>query len=196
MKTLFNKAYDQSISYQEFIDLIDEKIKEGLSTGNEQNETLSNFTKINRSRMKRVSKTVKLLPELIEKIQNLNTKHIWLVLTESWCGDAAQSVPILDLIAQESQNIELRIVLRDDNDYLMQKYLTNGGRSIPKLIAINQEKDTELYTWGPRPKKGTEFFLNQKELYNGVTAEVKEALQKWYNQDQGISLQQDLLEIL
>ncbi|WP_372472979.1 thioredoxin family protein [Capnocytophaga sp. ARDL2] len=194
MKTIFNQAYEQSMSYQEFLDLMDEKIKDGLSTGHEQNEILSNFTKLNRSRMKRVTKTVELLPELTEKIQNITEKQIWLVLTESWCGDAAQSVPVLNLIAESSPNIELRIVLRDDNDPLMQQYLTNGGRSIPKLIAIDASKENELFTWGPRPEKGTAFFLEQKEKFGGVTAEVKEALQKWYNDDQGQSLQQDILK--
>src|SRR5690606_41338451 len=91
--------------------------------------------------MNRLDKTQKLFPEATEAVKKVSEKQLWLVLTESWCGDAAQNIPVLKKIADENPLIDFRLVLRDDNDELMQKYLTNGGRSIPKLIAISEDME-------------------------------------------------------
>ena len=119
----------------------------------------------------------------------------WLVLTESWCGDASQHVPVFNKLADLNSLINLRLVLRDDNDELMQKYLTNGGRSIPKIIAISQDHK-ELFTWGPRPANAqveVKRLLDQEGGFNDV---VKEGIQIWYNNDKGVSLQKEWIAIL
>lgn len=147
MKTIYQNAWNNSLSYNDYLKLVDEKIQENLSTGHEQNEMLADFTKLNRVRMKRLDKTQQLLPEVIESVKKIEKKQLWMVLTESWCGDAAQNIPVLKKIADENPLIELRLVLRDDNDELMQKYLTNGGRSIPKMVAVSEDMEKELFTW-------------------------------------------------
>ena len=151
MPTIYQKALINSMTYEEYLDLLDEKILLNSSTGAEQNDMLSEFTKLNRVRMKRLDKTQQILPELHAAVARISAKQKWIVLTESWCGDAAQNIPVLQKLAQINANIDLRLVLRDDNDELMQKYLTNGGKSIPKLIAVSEDLKTELFTWGPRP---------------------------------------------
>src|SRR5690606_41662164 len=92
--------------------------------------------------------------------------------------------------------IYLRLVLRDDNDELMQEYLSNGGRSIPKLIAISEDLERELFVWGPRPKEALELVQNLKEQFGGITDEVKTAIQLWYNKDKGISVQREMIALL
>ncbi|HLT66012.1 MAG TPA: thioredoxin family protein, partial [Flavobacterium sp.] len=116
MKTIFQEAYKKSMSYTEYLNLIDEKIAQQASTGNEQSELLTDFTKLNRARMKRLDKTQELLPEIVEAVKNIQTQQIWLVLTESWCGDAAQHLPVFHKMANLQEKIDLRLVLRDDND--------------------------------------------------------------------------------
>src|SRR5690606_18570796 len=129
-------------------------------------------------------------------VNQLSEKQIWLVLSESWCGDAAQNVSVLAKIAAQNPLIDLRIVLRDDNDELMQRYLTNGGKSIPKLIAISDDFETELFNWGPRPAEAIQLVIDLKNKYGAITDEVKEALQKWYNEDKGISLQKEMIQLI
>jgi len=184
------------MSYNDYLRLIDEMIAQNRSTGHEQNELLTDFTKLNRTRMNRLDKTQELLPEAIQAAKNITEKQIWLILTESWCGDAAQNIPVLKKLADENPLIDLRLVLRDDNDELMQEYLTNGGRSIPKLIAISEDLERELFVWGPRPKEALELVQNLKEQFGGITDEVKTAIQLWYNKDKGISVQREMIALL
>ena len=68
---------------------------------------------------------------------------IWLIITEGWCGDAAQCIPTIEKIAAESKNIETHYVLRDENLDLIDEYLTNNARSIPKLIACAAKRACE-----------------------------------------------------
>lgn len=196
MPTIYQKALINSMTYEEYLDLLDEKILLNSSTGAEQNDMLSEFTKLNRVRMKRLDKTQQILPELHAAVARISAKQKWIVLTESWCGDAAQNIPVLQKLAQINANIDLRLVLRDDNDELMQKYLTNGGKSIPKLIAVSEDLKTELFTWGPRPANAQVEVLKLLEENGGFNDFVKEGIQIWYNNDKGISMQNELLEIL
>src|SRR5690554_6639938 len=196
MKTIYQNAWNNSFAYNDYLKLVDDKIEQKLSTGREQNELLTDFTKLNRVRMKRLDKTQQLLPEVIEAVKRISEKQLWMVLTESWCGDAAQNIPVLKKIADENPLIELRLVLRDDNDELMQKYLTKGGRSIPKLIVVSDDMETTLFDWGPRPKVAqveVERLLHEQGGFNDA---VKEGIQVWYNKDEGRSLQEELMKLM
>ncbi|WKW47155.1 thioredoxin family protein [Myroides sp. JBRI-B21084] len=196
MQTIFQQAVANSINYNNYLLLIDEKIAESASTGHEQNQMLTDFTKLNRARMKRLDKTQTILPELENLTKQITKKQYWIVLTESWCGDAAQSVPVLQKIAALNPLIDLRLVLRDDNDALMQKYLTNGGRSIPKLIAVSEDLATELFTWGPRAVAAQNEVNRLKETFGSFNEQAKEGLQIWYNNDKGVAMQIEMIEIL
>lgn len=196
MKAIYQKAHTNSLAYNDYLTLIDEKIAQKASTGHEQNQMLTDFTKLNRARMKRLDKTQQILPELEIITKEITEKQVWLVLTESWCGDAAQNVPVLQKLAEMNPLIDLRMVLRDDNDELMQKYLTNGGKSIPKLIAVSADLEKELFTWGPRPAAAQVEVKRLLDENGGFNEKVKEGIQIWYNHDKGISMQHELMELL
>lgn len=196
MKAIYQKAHTNSLAYNDYLTLIDEKNAQKASTGHEQNQMLSDFTKLNRARMKRLDKTQQILPELEIITKQITEKQVWLVLTESWCGDAAQNVPVLQKLAEMNPLIDLRLVLRDDNDELMQKYLTNGGKSIPKLIAVSADLEKELFTWGPRPVAAQVEVKRLLDENGGFNEKVKEGIQIWYNHDKGISMQHELMELL
>lgn len=196
MKAIYQKAHTNSLAYNDYLTLIDEKIAQKASTGHEQNQMLTDFTKLNRARMKRLDKTQQILPELEIITKEITEKQVWLVLTESWCGDAAQNVPVLEKLAEMNPLIDLRLVLRDDNDELMQKYLTNGGKSIPKLIAVSADLEKELFTWGPRPAAAQVEVKRLLDENGGFNEKVKEGIQIWYNHDKGISMQHELMELL
>jgi len=145
--------------------------------------------------MKRLDKTIELLPELQQVVQQVTAPQTWLVLTEGWCGDAAQIIPVLHKIEQLNPNITLRLLLRDAHPELMDAYLTNGrSRSIPKLIVVNEHSE-ELFTFGPRPSVLQELFYHMKANAMGNDA-VKEEIHRWYAQDKTITTQLELLGLL
>lgn len=190
------KSYvEKSMTFAEYIKLIDDLLAEGKTTGPNQSEAMFNYGKINRYRMRRLEKTVSLNESLKEKAQNIGRKMIWLIITEGWCGDAAQNIPVIEEIAAENPNIETRYVLRDVNPELMDRYLTNNARSIPKLIALEAETLKEIGNWGPRAQKAMDYFyeLNKTEMEKPM---MMENLQRWYLSDKEQSIQAEFEQLL
>jgi len=117
-----------------------------------------------------------------------------MIITETWCGDSAQSIPILAKAASLNDKINLRIVLRDENLNIMDSYLTNGSRSIPKLVAFD-ENDNELFQWGPRPQQAQNLMLKMKN--DGAPKdEMNKQLHLWYAKDRGNEIEKELIELL
>lgn len=191
LNTILQNAINASMSYQEFKTLVNDLIDKGQSTGHTQNEDMLHYSKMSVRRIKRWDKTFKFSDSDKTFFENLSRPITFLVIAEGWCGDAAHALPILNKIAETSPNLELKVVLRDDNDELMQEFLTNGGKAIPKLIALDNDNNV-LFTWGPRPTEATEMVKAYKEKYGQLTPEFKEDLQKWYNKDKGQSTVKDI----
>ena len=180
------------MKHQEYLDLVEELLAENKTTGDDHSESMIHYTKMNFQRMKRWQTKGQLDEKTIEKIKGIKAPQKWVVLTEGWCGDAAHSVPFIAKMAEANTNISLEVKLRDENLDLMDQYLTNGGRSIPKLIAFD-ETGNELFNWGPRPAQMQEFVLESKE--NEVPySEYNVGLQKIYNADKGQSIQKEIIE--
>ncbi len=150
-KELVQKGISKALSYPEYRLLIDNLSTEGRSTGSEQSEDLTNYTILNQRRMKRLDKTLKISDESVSKIKDFAKKVSWLVLTESWCGDAAQTMPMMNKVAELNENITLRVILRDENLDIMHRFLTNNSMSIPKLVMVSDETGEVLGEWGSRP---------------------------------------------
>ena len=197
MKSIVAKALFNSHSYVEYRKLVTDLLSEGKSTGNEQSESLAQYTKLNEARMNRLEKTITISEDVVFKLQNLDNHYIWLVISEGWCGDAAQILPIINKMALASdKKIDLRIVLRDENEELMSQYLTNGGKAIPKVIVICKEAGIVRTDWGPRPKGASDLMANHKKEFDVIDEKIKTDLQLWYLADKGISVQEELLRIM
>lgn len=192
---LISNSIKRAVSYSTYRTLVKGLLVEGKSTGKNQSEELTNFSKLNDKRMDRLDKTMKLTPETQEALTKLNNNFTFLVIAEGWCGDAAQILPILNKIAEGSSKIDLKVVCRDENDELMSQYLTNGGKAIPKLIIIDQDHNA-IDSWGPRPAIATQMVLDYKNTHGALDAEFKKDLQIWYNKDKGMSTQKDILAVL
>tara|TARA_R110002033_G_scaffold17026_1_gene46826 strand:- start:373 stop:843 length:471 start_codon:yes stop_codon:yes gene_type:complete len=145
--------------------------------------------------MNRWDKTLKLSEESQTRLAHFHENISWLVITESWCGDAAHIVPVLNKLA-EAINIDFRVVLRDENLELMDTFLTNGARAVPKLIMIDNVTGDVINTFGPRPNEATQMVIDYKEKHGVITPEFKEDLQLWYNKDKGESIIKDISELL
>ena len=192
MKTTIEKSLQNTYTYLEYRDLVSNLLAEGKSTGPNQSEDLTNYSMLNDRRMKRLDKTIKISEETRQKVQALKETQTWLVLTEGWCGDAAQNLPVLNKIAELNENINMKFVLRDENLELMDLFLTNGGRSIPKLIALDKNNNV-LKTWGPRPSFANKMVDEYKAKNGNLDAQFKQDLQVWYNKDKGKNTQEDFI---
>ena len=196
MKELIKNSLDKSISYPDYIAMVKQLAENGTTTGAEKSESLIEYTKLNDRRMKRWNKTLKIGQENIERLEKFNKKVTWLILTESWCGDAAHVMPVMQKIADINSNIDIKVVLRDENDELMNAFLTNGGKAVPKLIMIDEVTGEVFNSYGPRPSDATQLVQAYKTKHGHLSPEFKEDLQHWYNKDKGQTAVKDLLTLL
>lgn len=191
-KTIDPAYLERSMSYEVYKRLVDELLAAGKATGNHTSEAFLHYSHLNQQRMHRLEKTIVILPEVKERILSIGRPQTWLVLTEGWCGDAAQSLPVMQMLTLLNPGIQLRLLLRDEHLELMDQYLTNGvSRSIPKLIAMDTDSLEELFTWGPRPIALQDFFYRMKADGMDYDA-IKEELQRWYNADKTVAIQQEI----
>lgn len=195
MINTIKQALENSFSFADYRKKVTSLIAEGKSTGHTQSEDLLKYSELNETRMNRLEKTIEVTPETKAKLQNLDKKYIWLVLSEGWCGDAAQIVPVIHKMSEATDKVELKIALRDDNDDLMQHFLTNGGKAIPKLIVLDAETLEVVLDWGPRPHGAKQLILDYKATHRVVDEPAKIELQKWYLHDKGISIQNEIVEM-
>ncbi|MCL5247250.1 thioredoxin family protein [Cellulophaga sp. 20_2_10] len=193
---LINNAISTAMPYTAYRELMQNLVANNKSTGEVQNDDLANYTMLNDKRMKRLDKTTKLDATTIEKIKQVTTKTTWLVITESWCGDAAQSMPVMQKIAEQNPNIDVKVILRDENLELMNHFLYNNTLSIPRVIAIANDTQEVIGNWGPRPSKLTTIVEAYKAEHGSLDADFKQELQVWYNKDKGQNTIEDLVQLL
>lgn len=181
-------------SYDKFKELVLSLAAKKQCTG-ELTQQHIEATFINAQRMKRIDKQCELNNDLKKTIQSISKKYTWLLLVESWCGDGAQCVPVIAKMAELNPNIELKLILRDENLPIMDNFLTNGSRSIPKLIFVHH--DQVIDTWGPRPKAIQKMVIEYKQLNPKYThEEFVTNLHLWYAKDKTQSIQNEFNEML
>lgn len=196
MEHIIEKSLQTARSYEEYKSLVLDLMKKGKSTGPVQSEDRYNYTKINNQRMKRLDKQTRLSEEALSLAEKINADFTWLVLTESWCGDAAQTLPVINKFSEVSEKIDLKVVLRDENDELMNHFLTDGNKSIPKLIVIDNKSKKVVSSWGPRSEKAAKLIKDYKNKHGKVDDKVKKDLQVWYNQDKGKQIEKEMISLL
>ncbi|MFV8357494.1 thioredoxin family protein [Flavobacterium sp. XS1P32] len=196
MKTPVAKALFNSHSYLEYRKLVSDLLLEGKSTGSEQSDDLTHYSELNDTRMNRLDKTMIITDENIQQLKNLRGEYIWLVISEGWCGDAAQLLPIINKMAVDSGKIELKIVLRDENEELMKLFLTNKKKSIPIVIVVDKATGGVLGKWGPRPKGATDLITDYKNEFGTIDETAKANLQLWYLHNKGLSTQGELINLM
>ncbi len=196
MKMIIAESLLRSYTYDEYRKIVSDLLHQGLSSGDEQSDDLTNYSKLNDVRMHRLDKTMTIDETSIQQLLSLKGKYIWLVLSEGWCGDAAQLLPIFNKMALLAVAIDLKIVFRDENQELMNMFLTNGSKSIPKLLILEKETLEVLKNWGPRPKRATQLIKSYKEQYGIIDETAKIELQMWYLQDKGLSTQKEIIDLM
>ncbi len=189
-KELLNKGF----TYEQYRNTVTALLKEGKTTGKNHPESYVEFTKVNVHRMSRIDRTFKLDDTCRNILNNLSKQLIFVVIAEAWCGDAAWNLPIINKLAENSENIELIIFLRDEYEEIINNYLTNGGKAIPKLICLEKDTLKELFVWGPRPKPAAQIMIEHKKNPIKEKSEVLADIQKWYGKDRGKTVAKELCE--
>lgn len=151
--------------------------------------------RLNYMRMKRTMAKIDLPEHVHNDMQRIENQRKWVVLAEPWCSDAAHIVPLLAKIADINPNIHLEIFLRDKHPELMDRYLTNGTRSIPKMVCFSEDQ-YEVGHWGPRPESLTDHIKELKEIAGLSGDELKAKIQVWYNNDRGKSFIHEFCNIV
>ncbi|MEX2595700.1 MAG: thioredoxin family protein [Salibacteraceae bacterium] len=192
----YEKKWSEGMSYDHYRSLITDLLKHDKTTGNNQSEELTQYTALNEKRMARIDKTVKINEELVSELRNQSDLQI-MVITEAWCGDAAQSVPVINAVAKEA-GIEVRHFLRDQHEGLMDQHLTNSARSIPILLFFDSKSDNIVFKWGPRPAELQRKVLDYKTLEGDKPSYDKflEDVQLWYAGDKFRTMQNEWLSLI
>lgn len=182
-------------TYADYRDNLIDLLSQGKTTGKDHSEAMLHYAKMNLQRMKRVEKTTVLNDSLLEVLKGLKNKYKFLVITEGWCGDAAQIVPVIDkVVSAMPDQFDLKLVLRDENLPLIDAHLTNGGRAIPVLLVLDDQDNLVLPKWGPRPQILQDLMVNWKKE-NLEMEVIAEQLHAWYAKDKTQAIQQELSEI-
>ena len=124
-------------------------------------------------------------PAAVQRLRSAGPFRV-LVVTEPWCGDSLANLPVIVALCRHA-GIELRIVRRDEHLELIDRYLTQGGRSIPIAIALNEGFE-ELFHWGPRPGPAQAIFAEHREELAAGTIdkiEVHRKIRAFYGRDKG-----------
>ncbi len=185
--------YNNLPAFESYYTHIQSLFEEGKTTGENQSEAMLNYTKLSLARTKRGLKTFNLKPELIEAAKQHESKK-WFLISEAWCGDAGNIIPMMALLAKEVEGAELKVMIRDEHPEIMENYLINGGKSIPIFVLFDEDFN-QLKKWGPRPEPAqnmvVEFKKNAVLSYEYFSVE----LQKWYVQDKAETLQNELIDL-
>ncbi|HEY4291318.1 MAG TPA: thioredoxin family protein [Puia sp.] len=181
--------WDQAISYRQYVTNVETEAATNPTEGNNK------YVPINWKRMQRIQKTYTLSPVATELLGQLNKPIRWLVITENWCGDSAQSTPLMEKMVEAADNhIEMRFIYRDANLELMNAHLTGTSMSIPKVIQLDSGFHV-IGSWGPRPDKAHQLVLRLKS--NPATAHTySEELHKWYAQDKQVGIETGLMDLI
>lgn len=184
LESITGQLLDDAFTYEAYRNFLAALMAEGKTTGNNQEEKLVEYARLNIARMNRIDKTFEAEGVVLDRMQRLPDGVMLLTITEGWCGDAAQIVPVIDKIAQAA-GIVHKLVLRDEQPRLMDDFLTNGkSRSIPITILLDTHTMQVYGHWGPRPAGASQLVERLREQLAPKEA-VTTQLHSWYATDKG-----------
>ena len=195
MPEINSSIINSVLTYNEFMDEFAKQINvSDINTLNDYDKSFYDYRKLNYQRSTRLEKTFIPTDETKQIFSKINQPLKWIVITETWCGDSAQNLPVITKIAQLNDNIELKIVLRDSNLEFMDLHLTNGSRAIPKLI-VYDENDNELFQWGPRPVEAQNLFSRLKNA-GMPKPDINKELHLWYGRNRGKEVEKEIVNLI
>lgn len=195
MKELIEDKLNKGLDYDTYRTHVETLVNEGKTSGPVQSEALAEHTKMGFQRMKKWEKIAKISDQTVDSLKNLKGNYSWLVIGEAWCGDVGQNIVALNKMAK-SANIDLKLVYRDENLDLMDKFLTNGGRSIPKMLVVNNQTKDVVGEWGPRPAHIQNWFMDEKQKEDFDKNKTMEQVHLWYAKNKHEEIQREITELM
>lgn len=198
MQQLIERALAASRSYAGYRAHLTDLLADGKTTGPNQTEAYLAAAAINQSRMDRLDRKARFLPELEAALAELPRPYTLLALTEGWCGDAAQILPLFNHLAEASDRLTLRLALRDEHPELIDRFLTDGGRGIPEILFLDPNTKAVVADYGPRPAPAQEMALKFKYRRGSYTDydEYNKALHTWYARDKTKTVQKEVVKLI
>jgi hypothetical protein len=185
--------YTTALDYKSYRAHVDELVAEGKTTGDTQNEKYLEYTKLNLVRMNRNEKTVVLNDTQLSDLKETPPTRM-LVIGDAWCGDTAQIIPVIEKMVEASEGKwEMHIISRDTFPELIETYHTNGAKSVPKILFLNETNEV-IATWGPRTASAVEILKKWKANQDTMSKEdFEKELHLWYAKDRGQEIINELL---
>lgn len=197
MKKSIAKALFNSHQYPEYRKIVTDLLKIEKSTGREQSKKLTLCTLLNETRMNQIEETLELSDEAIEILKSLKKEYLWIVIAEGWSEDSAELLPVFYKMDVASEGkIDLKIVFRHENEELMQFFLTNKAKAIPKLIVVENETGNAIAHWGPRPKGAADIYETYQKNHQPHDETFKKEMQTWYLHDKGMTTQGEIIDMM
>lgn len=184
------------MDYTEYRNRISQWLSEDKTSGTNHSEAMLHYTRMNERRMKRLDKKPELLPNSVERLSQIKETITLLIITEAWCGDAAQIIPVIERMFAHNSNLTTRYIWRDENTELIDLYRTDGGRGIPKILFLDSKTNEVLGSWGPRPEEAQQLVRDYKENPTIPYSEFSEKLHKWYARDKTVKIQNEFTDAL
>lgn len=192
---LVEEGLSNGMTYEEYFSLAETLVEENSTTGPNKSDELAKHTKMGFQRMKKWEKISKISEETSLSLSKIRGAYAWLIIVESWCGDVGQNIVALKRMA-DLAGIEIRLVLRDENLELMDQFLTNGGRAIPKLIVFDKNNKRIAGEWGPRPAFIQNWFYEEKSKEDFNKVEALEYIHLWYAKNKQQEIQQEIVSLM
>jgi hypothetical protein len=160
---------------------------------NDANNPMNGYARTNLQILQRLKRSVSLADELQAAIRQ-SPGMIFVILTEGYCGDSAQTFPIFGRMQEKfPEKIDIKVVLRDEHPEIAKTFFRT--RAIPMLICLDKQTLTEKFIWGSRPAPAQQM-MDSLKIKGATQAEKSVALHRWYAQDKTITLQKELTELL
>lgn len=192
---MLEKIKEAGVSYEDFMKHMEETAAAPVPA--DADETLREklgYYPLNLRRMKRINTTFKPDDGAVSAFESVKGSQTWMIISEGWCGDTAQNVPVIVKLAELNKNIDVKIILRDTYPEIMDNYLSNGARSIPKLVAFDED-GTELFMWGARPAAIAE--IMKGHIAAGMPKHKREEiLHTWYAKDGSKSTSAEIVNLV
>lgn len=204
MKNIQLDSLENRMTYAEYLAKTINLLKQGKTSTTEikPNPTIHLYTEQNVERMQNLDKSMVLAAETLEKLSKITEKQTWLTISEGWCGDASQVVPVIERMAAANPNITHQLIFRDEHLDVIDAFLTDGGRSIPKTVVLDADGNV-LNAWGPRPS-GLQIVVDElrqkmsamtKEAQKAYFEDIKKIVHDWYAKDKTASTQREFRAI-
>jgi hypothetical protein len=140
-----------------------------------------------------VRRTARVPDALVAQAATLGPGFRLVAIVEDWCGDAANTVPVVAALVERLSGVELRLVRRDEHPDLLDRFLTGTSRSIPIVVVLTEGME-ELGRWGPRPAVLQAWVMEKKRA--GAGSELYPEMRRWYAQDKGESTLREIIRLM